>query len=74
MNSTASNRGCSTYVAPRKSAGISVTNAPLNTSEPACITTLSGVMRHAEAKSVQYIARMSCVWTIPFGVPVVPLL
>ena len=74
MNSTGSNFFCRTYVAPRKSAGKSVTKAPLNTSDPAWRTTLSGVMRNVDANSAQYIARMSCVWTIPLGTPVVPLL
>jgi len=31
--------------------------APLKTMAPACSATLSGVIRQAEANSVQYIAR-----------------
>src|SRR5271169_6079132 len=42
-----------TYFAPRYIAGISVTKAPLKTMEPEWSTTLSGVMRKVEAKSVQ---------------------
>ena len=57
MNACASNFSCSTYVQPRNHAGMSVTNAPLNTSEPAWKTTLSGVKRNCDAKSVQYMPR-----------------
>ena len=42
ISTYASNRSCNTYLHPCSHAGISVTNDPLNTSEPACITTLSG--------------------------------
>ena len=46
------------YLQPRYIHGITVSMAPLNTSEPACSATLSGVMRQAPANSAQYIARM----------------
>ena len=69
-----SNCSRSTNVAPRNIAGIIVTKAPLNTSEPAWSTTLSGVIRHCEANSRPYAARTAYESTIPLGVPVVPLL
>ena len=69
---SASNAGSSTYVQPTYSAGISVTNAPLNASEPECMTTLSGWIRNELAKPVAYASRIRCVCTIPFGSPVVP--
>ena len=50
-----------------------VTNAPLKTMAPACITTDSGVMRQADAIVRAYIARMKCVCWMPLGAPVVPL-
>ena len=74
MNAAASNFFISTYFVPRKNAGKNVTSAPLKISEPACITTLSGRMRNAATNVVQYAARIACVWTIPLGNPVVPLL
>ena len=46
--------------------------APLKTSEPEWSTTLSGWMRKLDAKPVQYASRIACVWTMPFGSPVVP--
>jgi len=61
-------------VHPSPQAGMRVTKAPLNTSDPACITTLSGVKRKALAKSEQYIPRTKWVCTMPLGWPVVPLL
>ena len=73
MNALGVERAMHTYVAPSMNAGSIVTIAPLNTSEPACSTTDSGVIRHALAISVAYIARMKCVCTMPFGSPVVPL-
>ena len=61
-----------TYVQPRYSAGISVRNEPLKTSEPAWSATLSGCTRNELANPVPYASRIACVWTIPFGSPVVP--
>jgi len=62
-----------TYVAPFMNAGNIVTIAPLNTIAPECSTTDSGAMRQAFDSSAAYIARMKCVWQMPFGIPVVPL-
>ena len=59
-------------MAPQRNAGNSVTIAPLNTIEPVCRTTDSGVIRQALAIVVAYIARMKCVCGMPFGNPVVP--
>jgi hypothetical protein len=41
----------------------------LNTIAPECSTTDSGVIRHALAMVVAYMARMKCVCWIPFGNP-----
>ena len=45
----------------------------MKTCDPAWSTTLSGVIRHCEANSVQYAARTPYDSTIPLGMPVVPL-
>ena len=73
MNASASNARCTTKVAPSMNAGSIVVIAPLNTIAPACSTTEDGVIRQLDASVSAYIARMKCVWQMPFGSPVVPL-
>ena len=71
MTASASKTRSITNVAPSTNAGSIVVIAPLNTIEPECRTTDSGVIRHVPDLPA-YIERMKCVCWMPFGMPVVP--